>query len=277
MRVLMTGAGGGIGSKLRKLLPPIYPDLVLSDIKSPEGLAAGETFIQADLTDYAAVERVVKGVDGIIHLGGFSVEGPWETILQSNIIGTYNLFEAARASGVKRIVFASSNHVVGFYPRSCEIGIDTLPLPDSRYGVSKAFGESLGAMYAHKHGLGVFCIRIGNAGVQPENERQLSIWLKPEDLVSLIRIGLEREGIVYEVVYGVSDNARTFWDNSRAVELGYKPEGKAENFVERAMKAQQALPPDEVGDYFQGGPFCSMEFSAPFASGRSTMDPKTKG
>jgi uronate dehydrogenase len=262
MRVLMTGASGGIGSKLRKLLPPIYPDLVLSDMRTPQDLSAGETFIEADLADYAAVERAVKGVDGIIHLGGFSVEGPWETILQSNIVGAYHLFEAAKVAGVKRIVFASSNHVVGFYPRKDKIGLDTLCLPDSRYGVSKAFGESLGALYAYKHGLGVLCIRIGNAGAKPENERQLSIWLKPTDLVSLIRIGLEREGLVYEVVYGVSNNLRTFWDNSRASELGYRPEGNAEDFVAEALKAQQSLPPDPVGDHFQGGPFCSMEYSA---------------
>src|SRR5436190_10468491 len=118
MRVLMTGAGGGIGTRLRKLLPSIYPDLVLSDIKPPADLAASERFVAAELADFTQVKKAVTGIDGIIHLGGFSVEGPWETILNANIIGCYNLFEAARQAGVKRIIFASSNHAVGFYPRS---------------------------------------------------------------------------------------------------------------------------------------------------------------
>src|SRR6185295_19117069 len=113
MRVLMTGAGGGIGTRLRKLLPPIYPDLLLSDIKPPADLGANEKFVAAELADLAQVRKVVTGIDGIIHLGGFSVEGPWETILNANNIGCYNLYEAARQAGVKRIIFASSNHAVG--------------------------------------------------------------------------------------------------------------------------------------------------------------------
>ena len=125
----------------------------------------------------AEVERAVAGVDGIVHLGGFSVEGPWDTILQANIVGCYNLFEAARRHGVERVVFASSNHVVGFYPRQRRIGVDDAVRPDSRYGVSKAFGEALAALYAYKHGLRVTCIRIGNFGDAPVDQRRLSIWI----------------------------------------------------------------------------------------------------
>src|ERR1700761_6212324 len=115
-RILMTGASGGIGTSLRKLLPPIYPDLLLSDLKAPAGLGSHEKFKAADLADLAQVEAIFDGVDGILHFGGYSVEGPWDSILQSNIIGCYNLFEAAHRKGVKRVVFASSNHAVGFYP-----------------------------------------------------------------------------------------------------------------------------------------------------------------
>src|SRR5690606_35728939 len=131
--------------------------------------------------------------------------------------------EAARKAGVKRVVFATSNHAVGSYPRTTTIGTDVIPRPDSRYGVSKLFGEGLGAMYAYKHGIGVTSLRIGNVGDQPRDVRRLSIWVKPEDLVQLIRIGLERPGLVYEVMYGVSDNQRSWYDNSRAQALGYKP------------------------------------------------------
>lgn len=260
-RVLLTGASGGIGTRLRKLLKPLYGELTLSDIRPPADLAPDETFIQADISDLAATQKLMEGVDGIVHLGGYSIEGPWDAILNANIIGCYNVFEAARLARVQRIVFASSNHAVGFYPRSQTIGVDEHVLPDTRYGVSKVFGEALAALYAHKHGLGALCIRIGNVDDHPVDERRLAIWLKPEDLVSLIRIGLERPGLVYEIVYGMSDNKRAWWDNTRARELGYAPGGRSEEHVDAAMAAQRRIAPDAVADAFQGGAFCSDEFS----------------
>jgi uronate dehydrogenase len=259
-KILMTGASGGIGTRLRTLLPTVYPDLVLSDLTEPPNLSAQETFKQANLADLAAVEAICEGIDGILHFGGFSVEGPWDTILQANIIGTYNLFEAARKHGVKRIVFASSNHAVGFYPRHSRIGPDVTARPDSRYGVSKVFGEAVGALYADKHGLGVTCLRIGNFGDAPLDRRRLSIWLNPDDLVQLCRIGLEHPDIHFEVFYGASYNERAWWDNSRAYEFGYRPTGRAEDFREHAIAEQAKLPADPVGDFYQGGAFCSNEF-----------------
>jgi len=261
-RVLLTGASGGIGTRLRRLLKPLYPELILSDIRPPGDLLPGETFIQADLADAGAVHAMMQGIDGVIHLGGYSVEGPWDAILNANIVGAYNVFEAARLAYVQRIVFASSNHVVGFYPRSQTIGVDEHVLPDSRYGVSKAFGEALAALYAYKHGLGALCIRIGNVDDRPVDERRLAIWLNPEDLVSLIRVGLQRPGLVYEIVYGMSGNKRAWWDNTRAGELGYKPQGRAEDHVEGAMAAQRGIVPDPVAEAFQGGAFCADEFSS---------------
>jgi len=264
-RVLLTGASGGVGTRLRQLLKPLYPELVLSDLKAPADLRSDEEFIAADLADYAAVEKAVKGVDGIVHLGGFSVEGPWETILNANIIGCYNLFEAAHKAGVKRVVFASSNHVMGFHPRSSKIGIEAVPKPDTRYGLSKLFGEGLGSLYAYKHGMGVLSVRIGNFGDKPLDQRRLAIWLRPDDLVQLIRMGLEKPDLVYEVVYGMSDNKRAWWDNAHALSLGYKPGGKSEDFAAEALEAQKALPKDPIGDHFQGGaPFCSQEFDGDF-------------
>jgi uronate dehydrogenase len=260
--VLITGAAGGIGTRLRQLLKGVYPDIRLSDVRRPADLAADESFIEADLASMAEVENAVSGVDGIVHLGGFSVEGSWETILQANIIGCYNLFEAARRHGVERVVFASSNHAIGFYPRRRRIGIDVAVHPDSRYGVSKAFGEALGALYAFKHGLRVTCIRIGNFGDVPVDRRRLSIWVAPQDLVQLIRIGLEHADIHYEIFYGVSDNARGWWDNGAAFRLGYRPQGRSEEHSAAALAADAKLPPDPVGDWYQGGPFCSEEFSA---------------
>jgi uronate dehydrogenase len=263
-RVLVTGAAGGIGGYLRKLLRPVYPELLLSDLRQPADLQPDETFIAADLTKPQEIERACQGVEGIVHLGGHSVEGPWETILNANIVGCYNLFEAARKCGVKRVIFASSNHAVGFYPRSQTIPTSVIPRPDSRYGVSKVFGEGLGALYAYKHGIGVVSLRIGNVGDRPIDVRRLAIWIAPEDLVQLIRIGLERPGIVYEVMYGVSDNARSWYDNSRATELGYRPTAQSERFKDMAFAAQAKLPPSVVGDYYQGGTFCADEYTADF-------------
>ncbi len=259
-RILMTGASGGIGTRLRKLLPPIYPDLLLSDIRPPKDLGANEEFKAADLSDLAQCEAICEGVDGIIHFGGYSVEGPWNDILQANIIGGYNLFEAAYRKGVKRVVFASSNHAVGFYPRHHKIGTDVTPRPDGRYGVSKVFGEAVGALYADKHGLKVTCLRIGNFGDVPLDLRRISIWLKPEDLVQLCQIGLEHPDIHFEIFYGVSLNERAWWDNHRAYEFGYRPTGRSEDHVAHAMAEQAKLKPDPVGDYYQGGAFCSTEF-----------------
>jgi uronate dehydrogenase len=259
--VLITGAAGDVGTRLRKLLSGVYR-IRASDIRTPADLAGDEEFIAADLADYAQVEKIVAGIDGIVHLGGFSVEGPWETILQSNIVGCYHLFEAAYRAGVKRVVFASSNHAVGFYPRSNRIRTDVTVRPDSRYGVSKAFGEALGALYADKHGLRVTALRIGNVADAPVDARRLSIWLKPEDLVQLVRIGLEHPDIRFEVFYGASDNEASWWDNSNARRYGYKPQGKAEDFRAQATAAQAKLAPDPIGERYQGGPFCSDEYDA---------------
>lgn len=261
-KILVTGAAGGVGTRLRKLLKGVYPSIRWSDLRQPGDLATDENFVAADLADLAAVEKIVAGVDGIVHLGGYSIEGPWDTILQSNIIGTYNLFEAAHRAGVKRVVFASSNHALGFYPRAQRVGVNVTVRPDSRYGVSKAFGEAIGALYADKHGLRVTCLRIGNVGDAPVDQRRLAIWLKPEDLVQLIRIGLEHPDIRFEIFYGVSDNSASWWDNSNARRYGYHPQGKADDYLHEAMAAQAKLPPDPVGDRYQGGPFCTDEYDA---------------
>ena len=258
--VLVTGAAGGIGTRLRQLLKGAYPKIRLSDVRAPAELKPDEEFVQAELSDLAQVERAVAGVDGIVHLGGFGVEGPWDTILNANIVGCYNLFDAAHRAGVKRVVFASSNHAVGFYPRQRRIGVDEPVRPDSRYGVSKAFGEAVAAMYAYKFGMRNTCLRIGNFGDTPLDQRRLAIWLKPEDLLQLIRIGLDHPDLRYEIFYGASDNERSWWDNETAYRYGYRPIGRAEDHRDQALAAQAKLASDPVGDWYQGGTYCSDEY-----------------
>jgi len=256
--VLMTGAAGGVAGFLRSELESRYR-LRLSDRRPLAGLGAEETFVAADLADLAALEAAVDGVDGILHFGAFSVEHDWETIHQANIVGTYNLFEAARRRGVKRIVFASSNHAVGFYRRDETIDHRVYPRPDGRYGLSKAFGEALGSLYADKYGCEVFNIRIGNVGLKPIDVRRLSIWISPRDLAQLCAIGLDHPEVRFEIVYGMSDNARAWWDNSNATRLGYRPQDRAEDFAAEVLAVHSADTGDPLADAHQGGAFVTAE------------------
>ncbi len=260
MQILLTGAAGGVGQMLRPYFAAAGIHVRLSDIQTVSDLKSNETFILADLNDVAALERVVVGVDGIVHLGGHSVEGPWDTILKSNIEGCYHLYEAARMAGVPRIVFASTNHTMGFYPRNETVGTEKMVRPDSRYGVSKVFGEALGALYSDKFGLRIANIRIGNVGFEPIDRRRMSIWLHPEDLFQLVMIGLEHPEIRYETMYGMSDNVRGWWDNRRAQELGYVPKHASESFAAKVLAKTE--PSDPIADNYQGGAFCALEYAS---------------
>lgn len=260
MQILLTGAAGGVGQMLRSYFAAAGIQVRLSDIQIVTDLKPNETFMLAELNDVAALEQIVKGVDGIVHLGGHSIEGPWETILQSNIEGCYHLYEAARMATVPRIVFASTNHTMGFYPRSETVGTEKMVRPDSRYGVSKVFGEALGALYSDKFGLRITNIRIGNVGFEPIDRRRMSIWLHPEDLFQLVMIGLKHPEIRYETIYGMSDNVRGWWDNRRAQELGYVPKYASEAFAAKVLA--KAEPADSIADQYQGGAFCAQEYAS---------------
>ena len=254
--LLITGAAGDVGSHLRRELAGKY-DLRLSDIKPIKALAAGETSAPGDIAKMSDMLRVTKGVDAIVHLGGFSVEGPWDMILRANIVGCYNLFEAACRNGVKRVLFASSNHATGFYKREQKIDHRVLPKPDSRYGVSKAFGEQLGSLYADKYGMEVFCMRIGNVTVAPPDKRRLSNWISPRDFARLVTVGIENPNIGFEIVYGVSDNKRSWYDNSNAHRLGYQPQDDAERYAEEVLAKEK--PGDPRAEMYQGGNFVFAE------------------
>jgi uronate dehydrogenase len=255
--VLITGAAGDVGSHLRRELAGRYK-LRLSDIRPIKDLAKGETFVRADVSKLPEMLRATKGVDALVHLGAWPVEGDWPLILSSNIIGCYNGFEAARRNQVKRVVFASSNHAVGFYRRDDTIDHRAQPKPDSRYGVSKAFGEALGSLYAEKYGLEVCCIRIGNVNPVPLDKRRLAIWLSPRDLAQLVAIAIEHPEIRFEIVYGISDNHRTWYDNSNAERLGYRPQDKSEAYAAEIL-AKHVDNPDPLVERYQGGTFVAAE------------------
>ena len=253
--VLITGATGDVGTHLRRELAGKYK-LRLSDLRSLKKNKS-ETFMKADISKMADALRITKGVDAIVHLGGYSVEGPWAGILQANIIGCYNLFEAARRNGVKRIVFPTSNHAVGFYRRDQTIDHRVTVKPDSRYGVSKVFGEALGSLYADKYGMQMFMIRIGNVNPEPIDKRRLSIWISPRDIAQLVSIGIDRPGIKFEIVYGISRNKRAWYDNANAYRLGYQPQDDAEAYAEKILKKEK--PGDPTAELYQGGIFVVAE------------------
>jgi len=255
--ILITGAAGDVGTHLRRELAGKYV-LKVSDLRSLKKINKEEKFARADISKFSDALRITKGVDAIVHLGGYSVEGPWDGILSANIIGCHNIFEAARVNGVKRIIFPSSNHATGFYRRDQTIDHRVYPRPDGRYGVSKVFGEALGSLYADKYGAEVLCIRIGNVGPVPIDKRRLSIWLSPRDLAQLVTIGIEHPKIRFEIVYGVSRNKRSWYDNSNAYRLGYKPQDNAERYAKEVL-AREKTGGDPTAETYQGGTFTVAE------------------
>jgi len=257
-RVLITGAGGTVGRALRDGLAGRYPTLRLSDREPIDDLGDGEESVVADAQDMAAVQRSMEGVDAVVHLGSLPVEYPWEDILPNNIAGTYNTYEAARLAGVGRILFASSNHAIGFYRRDLTLDHRTAPRPDTRYGLSKAFGEHLGSYYADKFGLRVLNIRIGscNPPDKPLDVRHLSTWISHRDMAQLVRVGLDYPDLHYATVYGMSGNTRGWWDNTLAYTMGYAPEDNAEDFADEVAPE----PDDPVANAFHGGVYTSDEW-----------------
>ena len=254
-KLLLTGAAGGLGKALRDRLKANCSVLRLSDIQAFGKAVDGEEIILADLADAAAVDAMVKGVDAIIHLGGMSVEGPFGAILQANILGAYNLYEAARKHGVKRVVFASSNHVTGFYRQDQTITADHPARPDGLYGLSKAFGEDLSRFYFDRYGIETACVRIGSSFPEPRDRRMLATWLSFDDLHRLITACLSTPVLGHSIIFGMSDNAVTWWDNSRARHIGYVPQDSSDVFRD-AVYARTTNPDlkDPVAQY-QGGGF----------------------
>jgi uronate dehydrogenase len=255
--ILLTGAAGEVGGHLRRELAGRYK-LRLSDVRRVEQLSKAERFSKANLARLPDVVRVSKGVDAIVHMGAYSVEGSWEQILEANIVGCYNVFEAARRNGVKRVVFASSSHTLGFYRRKDLLDHCVQPRPDSRYGVSKVFGEALARLYADKYGLEVCCLRIGTVQPVPTDKRRLSLWLSPRDLAQLVSIGVEHSAIKFEIMYGVSGNKRSFYDNKNAARFGYRPQDDSERYAKEVLKREQPSS-DPAIEAYQGGVFTVAE------------------
>ena len=262
-KLLLTGAAGGLGRALRERLKLNCTTLRLSDREDFGAAQTGEEVVLADLADAAAVDAMVEGVNAIVHLGGVSVEGPFTPILQANILGVFNLYESARKHGVKRVVFASSNHVTGFYRQDETITADHPARPDGMYGVSKAFGEDLSRLYFDRYGIETACVRIGSSFPEPRDRRMLATWLSFDDLHRLITACLTTPVLGHSIVFGMSNNAVTWWDNSRARHIGYAAKDSSDVFREAVFARTPAPDLNDPVAQYQGGGFV---VAGPFGS-----------
>lgn len=256
-RLLLTGAAGGLGRALRGPLKHLARVLRVSDIAPLDPATPGEETVHCDLADHAAVDALLTGVDAVVHLGGVSTDGPWEPILAANIVGLHHLYEAARRHQVRRIIFASSNHAIGFNPRSRRIDANDPPRPDSNYGVSKVFGEALSRFYWDRYGIETVCLRIGSSFPEPKDRRMLITWLSYADLAALVRCALTAPKVEHTIVFGASANRDSWWDNHAAAHLGWTPQDSSEGFRQR-IEAMPPANPDDPAERFQGGAYVNM-------------------
>ncbi|WP_428491478.1 NAD-dependent epimerase/dehydratase family protein [Rhodopila sp.] len=257
--VLLTGASGALGRVLVRSLGALGWPLVLTDIAPfPDPIPPGAAFTRADLSDGVTMLRLAEGCGAIVHLGGVSVERPFEEVIGPNIRGLYHIYEAARRERA-RVVFASSNHAVGFHERCESLPADTQFLPDGYYGLSKAYGELIGRMYWFKHGVESVNLRIGSAIGEPVNARMLASWLSYPDFSRLVERCVLTPKVGHAVIWGASNNARMTWwrDDARAA-LGWTPIDSADPF---AGQLAGAVSGDPVEERYMGGAYCSIEYS----------------
>jgi uronate dehydrogenase len=254
-RILMTGAAGGLGKVLRDRIKPWAEVVRLSDIADMGEARPGEELVQCDLSDKAAVMRLMEGVDAVLHFGGISTEAPFEDIMQANILGVANLYEAAHKHGVKRLMFASSNHAIGYYKTTDMLDANMPTRPDSMYGISKVFGEQMSRYYYDRFGMETVCIRIGSSFPQPANKRMMSTYLSYDDLTELLRCSLFAPRVGHTIVFGMSDNDSVWWDNRYAAHLGYRPKDSSAKFAHLFPDTSEFPAKDDVTTIYQGGKF----------------------
>ncbi len=265
-RVLVTGAAGHIG---RLACPGLAArgwrvrGLDRRPLDGVDGLSGPDPAAVADIRDDAALDHALSGVDAVVHLAGISTEAPFAAILEANIDGTYRVFDAARRAGARRIVFASSNHALGFTPRTSLAGVDLPPRPDTYYGLSKVFGEALGRLYTDRYGMEVVCLRIGSWIDRPVTPRHLSTWLSPADGVRLLHAALTAPDVGFAVAYGISANTRAWWDLAPARALGYLSVDDAEDYAAEVLAEHGEPDPGDPETALLGGDFAGPDYDAP--------------
>jgi uronate dehydrogenase len=254
-RLLLTGAAGHLGRELRPRLKAYCDTLRLSHRADFGAAGPGEEIMIASLEDKAAMTSLLEGVDAVVHMGGVSTEQPWGAILAGNIVGMVNLYESARKNGVKRIVFASSNHVTGFYRQDQVVSPQDPVRPDGFYGLSKAFGENLAQLYFDRWGLETVSLRIGSSYAAPKDRRMLATWMSFDDTERLVIAALSAPVVGHSIIYGMSDNTVTWWDNASARHIGYRPQDSSEPFRAAIESSQAPLDHSDPAVIHQGGAF----------------------
>ena len=279
MKLVLTGAAGRLGSYLREPLAKMATSLVSTDIADDIGkLYAGETYIKGNLASLDDMMKVLEGADMVIHFGAYVDEGPFEKLLGPNFVGAYNIWEAAYQHKLKRVVYASSIHAVGMYPKNEFIGTDVPHRPDTFYGLAKCFAEDLGRMYWEKRGLESVHMRILSClsydGVN--NARALGSWLSYDDLVQLVTRCIDTPLTGFSVIYGVSNNDRAPVDNASASFLGYRPKDNAERYADEVLANEPPMDNQDPKHYCHGGPFASIPLGEGAVASMNVVDDKKK-
>ena len=257
-KILITGAAGRLGTELRRGLAPLADTLLLADMVEVQNLQSNEEGIVFDLGDEAATIAATKGCDAIVHMGGAPLERPWQEVLDSNIRGSYHIYEGARKHGVKRVVYASSVHAIGYHRIDDNIPCDATPRPDSLYGVSKCFVEALASLYWDKFGVESACIRIFSSFPEPADRRMLWSWLSFDDCCRLVTSCLTAPHLGATITVGMSDNKVKPVDMTNAGHIGFAPQDSSEPY-RAAMEAKTAVAdPKDPSTQHIGGWFVNL-------------------
>ena len=268
-KIVLTGAAGRLGSYLREPLTRMADSVVSSDLVDDIGnVYAGESYQKADLSKLDEITALLEGADMVVHFGAIGDEAPFDDILQANIIGAYNIWQAAQVNGVRRVVYASSIHAVGMHAKNEFIGTDAPHRPDTFYGLAKCFAEDLASLYWDKYQIESVCMRILSCA-QVTNARALGSWLSYDDLIHLVERSINTPVTGFSVVYGVSNNDRAPVDNAKASFLGYRPKDNAEHCAEKILAETEPMDVTDPGNMCHGGPFASV---LPGNSGLATMN-----
>jgi uronate dehydrogenase len=275
-KIVLTGAAGRLGSYLREPLSKMCDELVSTDIADDIGtLYPGERYAKADLASMEQMAEVIQGAEMVVHFGAIVDEAPFEELLGPNFVGSYNVWEAAHKTGARRVVYASSIHAVGMYPKNENIDTEVPHRPDTFYGLAKCFTEDLGRMYWEKRGMESVHLRILSCA-QVNNARALGSYLSYNDLIQLVQRAIDTPVTGFSVVYGVSNNDRSPVDNSRARFLGYRPQDNAEEFAEKVLAETDTLDPQDPGHMCHGGPFASVDLGNSGLAGMNVVDDRKK-
>ncbi len=268
-KIVLTGAAGRLGSYLREPMTGWADELLSTDIVDDIGkLYTGETYVKGDLANLDDMLQVLDGAEMVVHMGAYADEGPFEKLLGPNFVGSYNIWEAAYRHGLRRVIYGSSIHAVGMYPKNEFISVDATHRPDTFYGLAKCFTEDLGSLYWDKRGLESVHMRILSCA-QVNNARALGSWLSYDDLIQLVQRCVETPVTGFSVIYGVSNNDRAPVDNAKASFLGYRPKDNAEQFAGEVLANEPPMSPQDPGHMCHGGPFASVELGN---SGTATMN-----